>query len=93
MRGVRWSLWLLGEEITNLTAFLALISSTAEFVEGDDGVRLGVQTVHELLKQADIRQDVYDEYKDANFAPPPLLLRMVEAGMLGKKSGRGFYTY
>ncbi|MDB4913717.1 MAG: 3-hydroxyacyl-CoA dehydrogenase, C-terminal domain, partial [Gemmatimonadetes bacterium] len=26
-------------------------------------------------------------------APPPLLLRMVEAGQLGKKSGRGFYSY
>ncbi len=26
-------------------------------------------------------------------APPPLLLRMVEAGQLGKKSGKGFYTH
>jgi 3-hydroxybutyryl-CoA dehydrogenase len=40
-----------------------------------------------------IADSMYDEYKDANFAPPPLLLRMVEAGQLGKKSGRGFYTY
>jgi 3-hydroxybutyryl-CoA dehydrogenase len=40
-----------------------------------------------------IADSMYDEYKDANFAPPTLLLRMVEAGQLGKKSGRGFYKY
>jgi 3-hydroxybutyryl-CoA dehydrogenase len=40
-----------------------------------------------------IADSMYDEYKDANFAPPPLLLRMVEAGQLGKKSGKGFYGY
>jgi 3-hydroxybutyryl-CoA dehydrogenase len=40
-----------------------------------------------------IADSMYDEYKDGNYAPPPLLLRMVEAGQLGKKSGQGFYTY
>lgn len=40
-----------------------------------------------------IADSMYDEYKDANYAPPPLLQRMVEAGQLGKKSGKGFYTY
>ena len=40
-----------------------------------------------------IADSMYDEYKDPHYAPPPLLLRMVEAGQLGKKSGRGFYTY
>lgn len=40
-----------------------------------------------------IADSMYDELKDPNFAPPPLLLRMVEAGQLGKKSGKGFYTY
>jgi 3-hydroxybutyryl-CoA dehydrogenase len=40
-----------------------------------------------------IADSMYDEYKDPNYAPPPLLLRMVEAGQLGKKSGRGFYKY
>ena len=40
-----------------------------------------------------IADSMYDEYKDPNFAPPPLLLRMVEAGQLGKKSGKGFYAY
>ncbi|MGH2892652.1 MAG: 3-hydroxyacyl-CoA dehydrogenase family protein, partial [Solirubrobacteraceae bacterium] len=27
------------------------------------------------------------------YSPPPLLLRMVDAGLLGKKAGRGFYSY
>ncbi len=40
-----------------------------------------------------IADSMYDEYKDPNLAPPSLLLRMVEAGQLGKKSGKGFYTY
>ncbi|MFG1933271.1 3-hydroxybutyryl-CoA dehydrogenase [Mycobacterium sp. NPDC048908] len=40
-----------------------------------------------------IADSIYAELKDAHYAPPPLLLRMVEAGQLGKKSGRGFYTY
>lgn len=36
---------------------------------------------------------IYEEYKDPLYAPPPLLRRMVASGMLGKKSGRGFYAY
>ncbi|WP_328350844.1 3-hydroxybutyryl-CoA dehydrogenase [Mycobacterium sp. NBC_00419] len=40
-----------------------------------------------------IADSMYEELKDAHYAPPPLLLRMVEAGMLGKKSGQGFYSY
>ena len=36
---------------------------------------------------------LYQEYRDANFASVPLLRRMVAAGQLGRKSGRGFYTY
>jgi len=36
---------------------------------------------------------LFEEFREARFAPPPLLKRMVLAGHLGKKSGRGFYTY
>ena len=36
---------------------------------------------------------MFDEFREARFAPPPLLKRMVLAGYLGKKSGRGFYQY
>lgn len=36
---------------------------------------------------------LYDSYRDSKYRPAPLLVRMVEAGLLGRKSGRGFYTY
>jgi len=36
---------------------------------------------------------MFDEFKEKRFASPPLLKRMVQAGMLGRKSGRGFYDY
>jgi 3-hydroxybutyryl-CoA dehydrogenase len=36
---------------------------------------------------------MFEEYREPRFAPPPLLKRMVLAGRLGKKSGRGFYEY
>ncbi len=36
---------------------------------------------------------MFDEYREKRFAPPPLLKQMVQAGRLGRKSGRGFYDY
>jgi 3-hydroxybutyryl-CoA dehydrogenase len=36
---------------------------------------------------------LFEEFKDPAYAAPPLLVRMVEAGMYGRKSGRGFYDY
>ena len=36
---------------------------------------------------------MFDEYREPAYAPPPLLKRMVLAGRLGRKSGRGFYEY
>ena len=36
---------------------------------------------------------MFDEFREPAYAPPPLLKRMVLAGYLGRKSGRGFYTY
>ena len=40
-----------------------------------------------------IAEIMFDEYRDAKYAPPPLLKRMVLAGMYGRKSGKGFYDY
>jgi 3-hydroxybutyryl-CoA dehydrogenase len=36
---------------------------------------------------------LFEEFKEPTFAPPPLLRRMVTAGLLGRKVGRGFYEY
>jgi 3-hydroxybutyryl-CoA dehydrogenase len=42
---------------------------------------------------ASVSKSLYDELKEPQYSPPPLLLRMVETGKLGKKSGQGFYSY
>jgi 3-hydroxybutyryl-CoA dehydrogenase len=42
---------------------------------------------------AAVAKSLYEEFKEPLYAPPPLLARMVEAGLLGRKSGRGFYDY
>jgi 3-hydroxybutyryl-CoA dehydrogenase len=40
-----------------------------------------------------IAESMYAEFKEPLYSPPPLLLRMVDAGLLGKKTSRGFYEY
>ncbi|MFB7498378.1 3-hydroxybutyryl-CoA dehydrogenase [Streptomyces sp. NPDC056161] len=40
-----------------------------------------------------IAEAMYEEFKEPLYAPPALLLRMVEGGLLGRKSGQGFYAY
>ncbi|MGW7609101.1 3-hydroxybutyryl-CoA dehydrogenase [Streptomyces sp. NPDC054766] len=74
--------------------------ATAEIL--DQGMTQGCSHPMGPLRLADligldttvsIAQAMYEEFKEPLHAPPPLLLRMVEGGLLGKKSGRGFYTY
>ena len=48
---------------------------------------IGIDTV------AAIAESMYAEFKEPLYASPPLLLRMVAAGLLGRKSGRGFFDY
>ena len=48
---------------------------------------VGLDTVYK------ISEIMFAEYRDRRYAPPPLLRRMVLAGMLGRKSGKGFYDY
>jgi len=48
---------------------------------------VGLDTTHKIA------EIMFDEYRDAKYAPPPLLRRMVLAGMTGRKSGKGFYDY
>jgi 3-hydroxybutyryl-CoA dehydrogenase len=40
-----------------------------------------------------VAESLYAEFKEPLFASPPLLNRMVDAGLLGRKAGRGFYDY
>jgi 3-hydroxybutyryl-CoA dehydrogenase len=42
---------------------------------------------------AAVAASMYEEFKEPLYAAPPLLLRMVESGHLGRKSGRGFFPY
>jgi 3-hydroxybutyryl-CoA dehydrogenase len=68
----------------------------------DAAIQLGLNHPMGPLRLADligldtclhITDVLYEEYRDPRFAPPPLLRRMVTAGQLGRKSGRGFYEY
>lgn len=76
--------------------------ATATAADIDTGMELGCAHPMGPLRLADligldtvasIAESLYDEFKEPLYAPPPLLLRMVEAGLLGRKSGRGFHTY
>ncbi len=40
-----------------------------------------------------IAEIMFNEFREKRFAPPPLLKRMVLAGLYGRKSGKGFYDY
>ena len=48
---------------------------------------VGLDTTHHIA------EIMFKEYREARYAPPPLLKRMVLAGMNGRKSGKGFYDY
>jgi len=68
----------------------------------DTGMRLGANHPMGPLELSDfvgldtmklIADVLFDEFKDPMYASPPLLTRLVEAGLLGRKTGRGFFTY
>ena len=68
----------------------------------DNGMRLGAGHPMGPLALADmigldivcsVGNSLYEEFKRDEYAPPPLLRRMIAAGRLGRKSGRGFYEY
>jgi 3-hydroxybutyryl-CoA dehydrogenase len=54
------------------------------FVLGDF---VGLDTLHKIA------EIMFDEFREARFAPPPLLTRMISLGYYGRKSGKGFYDY
>jgi 3-hydroxybutyryl-CoA dehydrogenase len=68
----------------------------------DAGMRLGANHPMGPLELSDfigldtmklVADVLFDEFKLPQYAAPPLLVRMVEAGLLGRKTGRGFYEY
>ncbi|MFE6916774.1 3-hydroxybutyryl-CoA dehydrogenase [Streptomyces rubiginosohelvolus] len=85
-----------------LSAIRMAESGFATAADVDAGMELGCAHPMGPLKLADligldtvasIAASLYDEFKEPLYAPPPLLQRMVEAGLLGRKTGRGFHTY
>ncbi|MFE9461842.1 3-hydroxybutyryl-CoA dehydrogenase [Streptomyces californicus] len=85
-----------------LSAIRMAESGFATAADVDAGMELGCAHPMGPLRLADligldtvasIATSLYDEFKEPLHAPPPLLLRMVEAGLLGRKTGRGFHTY
>jgi 3-hydroxybutyryl-CoA dehydrogenase len=85
-----------------LSAIRMLESGFATAEDIDNGLVLGAAHPQGPLALADligldttkaVAESLYEEFKEPLFAAPPLLNRMVDAGLLGRKTGRGFYTY
>lgn len=85
-----------------LSAIRMLESGFATAKDIDQGLVLGAAHPQGPLALADligldttkaIAESLYEEFKEPLYSPPPMLARMVEAGLLGRKAGRGFHTY
>jgi 3-hydroxybutyryl-CoA dehydrogenase len=83
-------------------AAFALYEGIASAEDIDKGMKLGTNQPMGPLTLADfigldtvlaIANVLYDGFKDPKYRPCPLLVKMVNAGYTGRKSGRGFYTY
>ena len=85
-----------------LDAINALEANVATVEDIDKGMQLGAGHPMGPFTLLDfvgldtaykIAEIMFAEYREKRYAPPPLLKRMVMAGLLGKKSGKGFYDY
>ena len=85
-----------------LSAIRMFESGFASAEDIDRGLVLGAAHPQGPLALADligldttkaVAESLYEEFKEPLYAAPPLLQRMVDAGLLGRKTGRGFYTY
>jgi 3-hydroxybutyryl-CoA dehydrogenase len=83
-------------------AVFALQEGLATAREIDDSMKLGCNHPIGPLALCDligldvelaVMNVLFDGFKDSKYRPAPLLVEMVEAGYLGRKTGRGFYTY
>lgn len=80
----------------------ALESGLASVEDIDKSIKLGLgypMGTFELLDTIgldlhyQVSMRLYEQLHDARFAPPPLVSRMIDANLLGRKTGRGFYNY
>ncbi len=85
-----------------LDAIRALEEGVGSIVDIDNAMKLGCGYPMGPLTLGDfvgldttyyIAEIMFNEFREKRFAPPPLLKRMVMAGLYGRKSGRGFYDY
>jgi 3-hydroxybutyryl-CoA dehydrogenase len=85
-----------------LDSIRALEEGVGSIVDIDNGMKLGCGHPMGPLTLLDfvgldttyyIAEIMFEEFRERRFAPPPLLKRMVKAGLYGRKSGRGFYDY
>jgi 3-hydroxybutyryl-CoA dehydrogenase len=85
-----------------LSAIRMLESGFATADDIDEGLVRGAAHPQGPLALADligldtvkaVAESLYDEFKEPLYSAPPLLARMVDAGLLGRKTGRGFHTY
>jgi 3-hydroxybutyryl-CoA dehydrogenase len=95
--------------IVNFLLIPYLMAAVRMYEEGfasrediDEGMRLGAGHPMGPLTLCDfigldvlhaVCNSLYEEFKRDEYAPPPVMKRMIAAGRLGKKSGRGFYDY
>jgi 3-hydroxybutyryl-CoA dehydrogenase len=95
--------------IVNMLLVPYLMAAVRMFEEGfataediDEGMKLGCGHPMGPLTLADfigldvlyaIGDSLYEEFKQTEYAPPPLMKRMVASGRIGRKAGRGFYNY
>jgi 3-hydroxybutyryl-CoA dehydrogenase len=85
-----------------IEAIFVLQEELATPEEIDAGMKLGANHPIGPLALADlvgldtllsVQQHLYEEFGDSKYRPPTLLRKMVRAGNLGRKSGKGFYDY
>ena len=85
-----------------LDSIRALEEGAGSIVDIDNGMKLGCGHPMGPLTLNDfvgidttyyISEIMFNEYREKRFAAPPLMKRMVAAGLLGRKSGKGFYDY
>jgi len=75
---------------------VATVEQVDRMFKGCFGHKMGPLETGDLIGLDTILNSItvmYESFRDSKYRPAPLLVRMVEAGLLGRKTGQGFYTY